>query len=78
MTTQERINALESEILASKAYLDNTDYKIIKQQEPGEQVEENVLSTRAAARLKINENEGLLVALYEQLEEERIINPLNE
>ena len=75
MTTQERINVLESEILANKAYLSNTDYKIIKAHETESDVEQRVLDLRAASRKKINDNEALLVGLYQQLEEERNINP---
>lgn len=79
MTTQERINVLESEILANKAYLDNTDYHILKFVEGGHQVDSEILTGRASAREKINENEALLVGLYELLEAERsqIINEQN-
>ena len=79
MTTQERINVLESEILANKAYLDNTDYHVLKYAEGGKAVDEEILAGRTSARAKINENEALLVGLYEQLENERnqIINTLN-
>lgn len=67
MTTQERINVLESEILANKAYLDNTDYKVIKAQETGEDILDEILLSRSSAREKINENEGLLLTLRAQL-----------
>ena len=79
MTTQERINVLESEILANKAYLDNTDYHVLKYAEGGKAVDEEILAGRTSARAKINENEALLVGLYEQLENERnqIINEQN-
>jgi len=79
MTTQERINVLESEILANKAYLDNTDYHVLKYAEGGHSVDSEILTGRASAREKINENEGMLVGLYEQLENEKnqIINEQN-
>ena len=79
MTTQERINVLESEILANKAYLDNTDYHVLKYAEGGHSVDSEILAGRASARAKINENEGMLVGLYEQLENEKnqIINEQN-
>ena len=79
MTTQERINVLESEILANKAYLDNTDYHVLKYAEGGHLVDSEILAGRASARAKINENEGMLVGLYEQLENEKnqIINEQN-
>ena len=70
---------LESEILANKAYLDNTDYHILKYAENGKAVDEDILAGRTSARAKINENEALLVGLYELLEAERsqIINEQN-
>ena len=79
MTTQERINVLESEILANKAYLDNTDYHIIKGVEGDYLVDAEIIAARISARAKINENEALLVGLYELLEAERnqIINEQN-
>ena len=79
MTTQERINVLESEILANKAYLDNTDYHVLKYAEGGHLVDSEILACRASAREKINENEALLVGLYELLEAERnqLINEQN-
>lgn len=79
MTTQERINVLESEILANKAYLDNTDYHITKSAEGDYLVDDEILAARTSARAKINENEALLVGLYELLEAEKnqIINEQN-
>ena len=79
MTTQERINVLESEILANKAYLDNTDYHVLKYAEGGHSVDSEILEGRASAREKINENEVLLIGLYELLEAERnqLINEQN-
>lgn len=79
MTTQKQINVLESEILANRAYLDNTDYKGHKQMESGVPMSDEIIASRAEARAKINENEALLVGLYELLEAERnqIINEQN-
>lgn len=79
MTTQERINVLESEILANKAYLDNTDYHIIKGVEGDYLVDAEIIAARISARAKINENEALLIGLYELLEAERnqLINEQN-
>ena len=79
MTAQERINVLESEILANKAYLDNTDYHIIKGVEGDYLVDAEIIAARISARAKINENEALLVGLYELLEAERnqLINEQN-
>ena len=79
MTTQERINVLESEILANKAYLDNTDYHIIKGVEGDYLVDAEIIAASISARAKINENEALLIGLYELLEAERnqLINEQN-
>ena len=79
MTTQERINVLESEILANKAYLDNTDYHVLKYAEGDYLVDAEIIAARISARAKINENEALLVGLYELLEAERnqLINEQN-
>jgi hypothetical protein len=71
MTTQEQINFLESEILSSHAYLQRLDYKTTKLAEKGEKIADEVLQQREAARLKINENEELLVELYGTLALER-------
>ena len=60
MTTQERVNVLESEIL-HKAYLDNTDYPFLKYAEGDYLVDAEIIAARISARAKINENEALLV-----------------
>lgn len=71
MTTQEQINALESEMLASKAYLQRLDYKVTKLAEKGEKIDDNILQQREAARGKVNDNKELLIDLYEDLARER-------
>ena len=73
MGTKELINAKESQILEHKAYLNETDYKVIKHAE-GYEISENILAERADARIKINilevEIEELKTELQNQLEDE--------
>jgi len=68
---------LESEILANKAYLDNTDYHVLKYAEGGHLVDSEILACRASAREKINENEALLVGLLLEAERNQLINEQN-
>lgn len=73
MGTKELINAKESQILEYKAYLNETDYKVIKHAE-GYEISEDILANRADARIKINilevEIEELKSELETQLEDE--------
>ena len=73
MGTKELINAKESQILEYKAYLNETDYKVIKHAE-GYEISEETLANRADARIKINilevEIEDLKTELEKQLEDE--------
>ena len=68
---------LESEILANKAYLNNTDYHVLKYAEGGHLVDSEILACRASAREKINENEALLVGLLLEAERNQLINEQN-
>ena len=69
MTTQERINVLESEILERKAYLSNTDYKVIKAKETNVDVDPDVLTQRQDARATINSHEEQIEELKRQVAE---------
>ena len=51
---QQLINEKQGQILAHKAYLKATDYKIIKKYE-GYEIEENVMQQRETARNAINQ-----------------------
>ena len=52
----EEINIKQSQILALKAYLNETDYMIIKKYE-GYEIEEDIMQQRKAARNAINQLE---------------------
>ena len=52
----EEINRKQSQILALKAYLNETDYMIIKKYE-GYEIEEDIMQQREAARNAINQLE---------------------
>lgn len=69
MGTKELINAKESQIVEYKAYLNETDYKVIKHAE-GYEVSEETLANRAEARIKINILEVEIEELKNQLKNE--------
>lgn len=69
MTLQEQINELESEILERKAYLSNTDYKVIKAKETNVDVDPDVLTQRQDARVTINSHEERIEELKRQVAE---------
>ena len=69
MGTKELINAKESQILEYKAYLNETDYKVIKHAE-GYDISEDILANRADARIKINILEVEIEELRNQLKDE--------
>lgn len=69
MTLQEQINVLESEILERKAYLSNTDYKVIKAKETNVDVDPDVLTQRQDARATINAHEEQIEELKRQVAE---------
>lgn len=63
------INQKESKILEYKAFLSETDYKVIKHAE-GYEISEETLSQRASAREAINSLEAEIEVLKQQLEQE--------
>ena len=69
MGAKELINAKESQILEYKAYLNETDYKVIKHAE-GYDISEDILANRADARIKINILEVEIEELRNQLKDE--------
>ena len=73
MNIQDIINEKESQILSYKAFLSETDYKVIKHAE-GYEITEKTLADRAEARVKINilevEIEELKTELETQLKDE--------
>lgn len=68
MTLQEQINVLEAEILERKAYLSNTDYKVIKAKEINVDVDPDVLTQRQDARATINSHEERIAELRIQID----------
>lgn len=69
MNTQDLINNKESQILEYKAYLSETDYKVIKHAE-GYDIREDILANRADVRIKINILEVEIEELRNQLKVE--------
>ena len=69
MNTQDLINNKESQILEYKAYLSETDYKVIKHAE-GYDISEDILANRADARIKISILEVEIEELRNQLKDE--------
>ena len=69
MNIQDIINEKESQILSYKAFLSETDYKVIKHAE-GYEITEETLADRAEARVKINILEVEIEELRNQLKDE--------
>ena len=62
---QQLINEKQGEILEMKAFLNATDYVVLKLSE-GYQIDENMLSKRAEARSEINRLEKEVKVLVEE------------
>lgn len=71
MEKQKQINQLQGQVLDHKSLLFATDYVVIRNQETGQPMPEDVLQERAQARLQINELEEQIRALEAELAEER-------
>lgn len=71
MEKQKQINQKQSKILEHKSYLFSTDYVVMRNQETGQAMPEDVLQERAQARLQINELEEQIRLLEVELEQER-------
>ena len=67
----EEINIKQSRLLELKAYLNETDYMIIKMSE-GYEVKQDVLNARAQVRVEINRLEAEIEELEQQEEEESL------
>lgn len=70
MEKQKQINQLQGQVLDHKSLLLATDYVVIRNQETGQPISEDVLQERAQARLQINELEEQIRALEAELAEE--------
>ena len=66
----EQIDKLQSQILEHKAYLYDTDYVIIRGQETGQDIPENVKDMRKFARAEINKLEAEIAELEKQISEQ--------
>ena len=71
MEKQKQINQLQGQVLEHKSLLFATDYVVIRNQETGQPMPEDVLQERAQARLNINELEEQIRVLEVELEQER-------
>ena len=66
----EQIDKLQSQILEHKAYLYDTDYVVIRSQETGQAISEDVRIMRKFARAEINRLESEIAELEKQEEAE--------
>ena len=70
MEKQKQINQMQGQVLEHKSLLFATDYVVIRNQETGQPIPEDVLQERAQARLQINELEEQIQVLEDELAEE--------
>ena len=66
----EQIDKLQSQILEHKAYLYDTDYVVIRGQETGQDIQENVKDMRKFARAEINRLESEIAEIEKQIGEQ--------
>ena len=66
----EQINTLQSKILEHKAYLYDTDYVVIRSQETGKGIQEEIKDLRRLARAEINRLEAEIAELEKQISEQ--------
>ncbi len=66
----EQINTLQSKILGHKAYLYDTDYIVIRGQETGQGIPEELKDMRKFARAEINRLEAEIAKLEKQISEQ--------
>ena len=67
---QELINKEYSKILEAKNYLNDTDYKLLRELDGGERMDSETRLKRAEARSKINKLENTISELEKELEKE--------
>ena len=67
---QELINKKYSKLLEAKNYLNDTDYKLLRELDGGERMDSETRLKRAEARSKINELENIISELEKELEKE--------
>ena len=66
----EQIDKLQSQILEHKAYLFSTDYVVIRNQETGQSIPEEIKDMRNFARAEINRIEAEIAKLEKQISEQ--------
>lgn len=66
----EQIDKLQSQILEHKAYLYDTDYFVIRGQETGQGIPEEIKDMRKFARAEINRLEAEIAELEKQISEQ--------
>ena len=66
----EQIDKLQSQILEHKAYLYDTDYVVIRSQETGQGIPEEVKDMRKFARAEINRLEAEIAEIEKQISEQ--------
>ena len=66
----EQIDKLQSQILEHKAYLYDTDYVVIRSQETGQGIPEDVKDMRKFVRAEINKLEAEIAELEKQISEQ--------
>ena len=65
----EQIDKLQSQILEHKSYLFSTDYVVIRSQETGQSIPEEIKDMRNFARAEINRLEAEIAKLENQISE---------
>ena len=66
----EQIDKLQSQILEHKTFLYDTDYVVIRSQETGQVIPENVKDMRKFARAEMNRLESEIAELEKQISEQ--------
>lgn len=77
MEKQKQINQMQGQVLEHKSLLFATDYVVIRTQETGQPIQEDILTDRATARANINELEEKIKTLEVELEQERMLDENN-
>ena len=70
MEKQNLINQKQSKILEHKSYLFSTDYLVIRNQETGQGIPEEVKALRTFSRSEINRLEAEIAELEKQISEQ--------
>ena len=77
MEKQKQINQMQGQVMEHKSLLFATDYVVIRNQETGQPIPEDILHERAQARLQISELELQIQVLENELAEEKRVEEAN-